>query len=145
MIKDKMSINSIIQSWNGVEALRAKIQRSLFASLGLGGFPSQFMADAAYNLPFLHAYSVLNDVLLLLKKEGHFNCNGQFIGSLMNASKNKLSWINYNLVDEGRTLRNGIAHYGDILPRNDCWKYIDAIKEELINWDILNGNLETKN
>ncbi len=50
MIKDTDTLTEIQACWNGVENLRGKIQRSLFASVGfLGGTFPFAAADAAHN------------------------------------------------------------------------------------------------
>ncbi len=69
MIKDTAKLNEIQACLNGVEILRGKIQRSLFASVGiLGGIFPFAAADAAHNLPFMHAITVLNEALRALAK-----------------------------------------------------------------------------
>ena len=141
MIKDPSALKEIRDSWSGVEALRQKLQRGLFASMGsLGGIYPFFVADAAHNLPFIHAYSVLNDALEQLAKEGKFSCKSIFLGTLLAASKPAIPWADYALIESGTGLRNGVAHDGTLIPRAECWKYIDAIKVELTQWGILDAS-----
>ncbi len=73
MIKDTNTLSELRKDWNGVEALRNKLQVSAFASMGVvgGSFPFT-LSNAAHNLPFIHAFSVLNEALIALEKEGHF-------------------------------------------------------------------------
>lgn len=132
MISDQVVLEEIKQGWQGAEVLRKKTTASLF-----GGDFTIFIADQAHNLPFIHACSVLNDVLLQLKEEGHFSCRKFFLGALLNASKDKLTWQNFTLLKECVEKRNEVAHKGQIIPRGDCWKYMDAIREQLIVWGIL--------
>jgi hypothetical protein len=95
------------------------------------------VSDAAHNLPFLHAYSVLNDTLQQLASEGKFTCKSIFLGKLLAESEKVLPWNDFALIKSGVDRRNDLAHRGDVLPRGDCWKYIDAIKTELMLWGIL--------
>ena len=137
MISDQSALAEIRKSWRGVEALRGKVQRALLGSVAQGGSFAIFAADAAHNLPFMHAYSVLNDVLRQLSLEGHFKCKSIFLGPLLDASEHKLSWKNFCLINEGKDRRNDVAHRGDVLLRGDCWQYIDAVHEQLLRWQVL--------
>lgn len=140
MIADANVLSEIRRSWRGVEILRTKLQASAFASVGvLGGrFPFD-LANAAHNVPFIHAYSVLNEVLIQLAKEGHFQCKARFLGELMERSEKALTWQDYSLVHEGVTRRNDVAHRGKLLSRGDCWKYVDGVKVELLGWAVIDG------
>ena len=134
MIRDATVLAEIQQNWAGVEALRAKLQRSAFATFSMptiGGIFPFALADAAHNLPFIHAYAVLNDALKQLRDEGHFACNCFFLGALLKASQNVLAWRDFALISQGVTRRNEVAHRGQLLNRADCWKYVDAVKVEL--------------
>jgi hypothetical protein len=138
MIADLTALQEIRSAWNGVEALRERIQVGLFASVGIiGGVYPFSVADAAHNLPFLHAYAVLNDTFQQLASEGKFICNSIFLGKLLQESEQVLPWNDFALIKSGAGRRNDLAHRGDVLPRDDCWKYIDAIKTELTLWGIL--------
>ena len=137
MIQDPVVVNEIKASWNGVIALREKFKGAIAGSISMGGTFAIYVADAVHNLPFIHACSVLNYTLLQLTKEGHLKCNGIFLGKLVKDSKKDLRWNNYDLILELVKKRNDIAHQGKILKRGDCWRYIDAIENQLISWNIL--------
>jgi hypothetical protein len=139
MVTNKTVLNELRKSWNGVRKIRNKVQRSLLASHAQGASSVILIADIAHNLTFIHAYSVLNDVLLQIRNEKRFKCTSFFLRPLMKASKDKLSWNNFNIVMEGVERRNDIAHKGKIIPRGDCWKYIDAIEKELVSWNIIDS------
>jgi hypothetical protein len=96
------------------------------------------LANIAHNLPFLHACSVLNDILEQLRDENHFQCKGRTLGALVKESEHHLPWNNFALIKEIVWRRNGLAHHSNILPREDCWRYIDAIEQELVAWKIVN-------
>lgn len=137
MIADQSALQEIKQSWHGVEALKQKVQRALLGSFAQGASFAIFVADSAHNLPFVHAYAVLNDALQQLAKEGHFTCKSIFLGKLLSASEKTLAWRNFALIKAGAERRNSVAHRGEVLPRAECWQYIDAIKDELQAWRII--------
>jgi hypothetical protein len=137
MIKNVVALQEVQDSWRGVEALRGKLQRAHLGSFAQGGSSAIFAADAAHNLPFIHACAVLNDVLEQLQREGHFHCKTIFLGALLDASKAKLPWTDFAMIQELTARRKDVAHRGDVIPRKDCWRYIDAIKAELLAWSIL--------
>jgi hypothetical protein len=140
MITDVNALEEIRESWAGVEALRARLQVSAFASIGmLGGVFPFALSNAAHNVPFIHAYSVLNDVLEQLANEGKITCESIFLGKLLKASKDVLPWKDFSLIDAGANRRNDLAHRGRLLERAECWKYIDAVKQELVSWNIVNA------
>ena len=139
MIRDASALREIQQSWNGVEILRERLKVSAFASMSdFGGMFPTLLANAAHNLPFLHACAVLNDVLEQLRDEGHFDCRYRFLGTLVMASRDKISWRDYALInDKVVKRRNGVAHHAELLDRGDCWKYVDAKKDELRGWGVI--------
>ncbi len=134
MIQDSNTLSEIQNDWNGVE----KLQVSAFASSGVigGTFPFA-LANAAHNLPFIHAFTVLNEVLITLEKEGHFKCKSIFLGKLLEAIKSKLPWCDFTTIEKGVDRRNDVAHRADLLEREESWKYVDSVKKELSSWGII--------
>jgi hypothetical protein len=57
----------------------------------------------------------------------------------MLASQTSLPWVAFDSVSEGRDERQKAAHGVKIVARADCWKYIDAIEQELVAWGVLSG------
>ena len=111
--------------------MRGRLQRSAFASVGVigGTFPHK-LADAAHNLPFIHAHGVLDDTLRQLAVEGSISCSSIFLGKLVVAAR-KLPWRDLRLIRAGIKKRNSVAHKGMLLSRRECWKHVDAIGREL--------------
>ena len=138
MIRDTDTLAEVQSGWAGVEGLRGRLQRREFASQGAigGSFPFA-LANAAHNLPFIHAFAVLNDVLEQLASEGHFSCKSHFLGALLTSSEKTLPWRDFTLIRAGAELRKDVAHRGQLLERGECWKYVDAVKAELSAWGIL--------
>ena len=138
MIEDENSLEAIKSDWMGVELLRDKLKTSAYASRGVvGGIFPIALANAAHNLPFIHAYSVLNETLIVLGKEGNFSCKPIFLGKLLASSKGAFSWIDYETIVKGVDRRNDVAHRGDLLDRGECWHYVDAVKMELESWRLI--------
>lgn len=137
MIRDAIALAEVRQGWAGVEALRSRLQVSAVVSMGFGfGLFPFALSNAAHNLPFIHGYAVLNDVLEQLADEGNFSCTSIFLGELLRKSEKALPWRDFALVSAGAGRRSDVAHRGQLLGRGDCWKYVDAIKTELSAWGI---------
>lgn len=138
MIRDSVALAEVRSGWAGVEVLRERLRLSAFSSQGVtgGSFPFA-LADAAHNLPFIHAFAMLNDVLEQLASEGHFGCRSHYLGALLTSSETALPWRNFTLIKSGANRRNDVAHRGQLLERGDCWMYVDAIKAELSAWGIV--------
>jgi hypothetical protein len=137
MIQDPTVLEELKNSWNGVMRLRDRVHRALISSATLPNSFTIFIADAAHNLPFVQAFGVLNHALHYMAKDKDFDYKGISLGRLMEASLGRIRWINYGLVSEGKKLRDGVAHQGEIVPRAECRKYIDVIEAELVGWRLL--------
>jgi hypothetical protein len=122
--------------WGRGPPLKAAGERVRFDGIIGGVFPFALL-NAAHNLPFIHAYAVLNDVLERLAYEGHFTCKSIFLGELLKRSEQALRWHDFALISAGATRRNDVAHRGQLLDRGDCWKYVDAVKVELSAWGVI--------
>ncbi len=137
MIKDKDVLQEIRKQWDGVVALRRRIQVNLLASFSFGGTFSHFTADCAHNLPFLHACSVLNEALRQMRDEGVFTSTKHTLGAFAKSAQHQVSWVNYAEVTKMVGERNGLAHRAALLPRVDCWGYLEVIEAELRSWSII--------
>ena len=140
MIRDQNVLEEIRKEWQGVRNKQTSIFVGLAASGGLIrlSFPHK-VADISYSLVLIYAYSVLQNVLLQLRDEGHLTSlkGNNYLGALVHNSKKKLTWLNFGEVDRGHCKRNDVAHRDLVLQRGEAWKYIDAIEKELINWRII--------
>lgn len=101
------------------------------------GLVSLSPPDRFYNLPFLLAYSVLDEVLTQFVAQHIFQCNSWMLGKKMEASRNEVPWKNFDLINSGKNDRNSLAHGAVLLDKINCTKYIDAIEAELKAWDII--------
>jgi hypothetical protein len=130
--------------------VRAEISRHWAAVLALLKGGRQYMAGTSYinetwpsihNLCLVLAYAVLDEVLTALINQGAFNCNGRRfppLGAKMEESQRQgLQWRDYNLVDQGKSERNKLAHEAELLNGEECIKFIEAIGAELNGWGVL--------
>ena len=136
MIADTQVLGDVRQSWAGVRELRQTVD--IAVPHGVLAFPVLiFIADVPYNLPFLHACGVLNDTLEQLAIEQSFAYKGRNFGPLIDASVGILPWNDLPLICVAKDRRDGLAHRGVIVQRDDCLRYIDAIEVELVHWRIV--------
>jgi hypothetical protein len=135
MITDPMILADVRQQWQVVLKL-AKGERSYFTE---GVQITETWPKEAFNLPFLLAYAVLDQVLSHLKDQGAFPCppNEWRLFNKLEASKHYLPWQNYGLIDLGRKARNDLAHEAKVLGKADCKTIIKAVEMELVAWAIL--------
>jgi len=132
MISNPSVLAEIRKDWAGVVGLREKIQRTMFASAGMGGLFPTFAADCAHNLPFLHACAVLNEVLREL------DSSRRTLGALVkDYAPPRLTWNNYAAIEELVEKRNHLAHESMVLDRADCWRYIGVIEFQLRAWSVI--------
>jgi hypothetical protein len=135
MIHDKKILSAISQQWKAVRKLCHSSHRQYIVG---GAVINETPPSESYNLPFVLAYAVLDQVLAELINEGTFQCAGRAqLGGRMEASKNVLPWQNYKHITNGRNDRNDLAHEAKLLDKNKCFEYIDAIETELKAWGVL--------
>jgi hypothetical protein len=136
MIANAQVLGDVRQSWAGMRELRQKV--AIAVPHGVIAFSGLiFIANVPYNLPFLHACGVLNDALEQLAKEQSFTYKERNLGPLIDASVGILPWNDLPLIKEAKDQRDGPAHRGVIVQRDDCLRYIDAIEVELVQWGIV--------
>lgn len=137
MIRDAKRKAEVVECWAAVKKLGNGGHQSLIPG---AGFVDTTPDDAYYNLPFVLAYAVLDDVLAALIEQGTFTCQGNapMLERKMHAAKTQgVSWVDYTLVSEGRIKRKALAHRAKVLPKADCLKYVAAVEAELKAWSIV--------
>lgn len=143
MITDRKALASIVQKWESVRVVQAGLSRQWFVE---GVQVCEEAPDEAYNLPFVLAYAVLDEVLKELRDQGVFVCRGwkrkhrdPSLGRMMEDSRSRSSllWQDYGLVFKGKEERNRLAHGAKLARKADCLAYIDAIEAELKAWKIV--------
>lgn len=84
------------------------------------------------------AYAVLDQVLDQFKIQGLFTTSGRsLLGTKMEASKGRIPWQDYALVEKGKDARNALAHEAVLVPKSECLAFIDAIERELTAWGVI--------
>lgn len=134
MIKNQSRKQEIKESWLGIRNLQKNLRRLYVAN---GSLHMDTAPDETYNLPFVLAYSVIDNVLSELKDQGDIVCNSWMLGAKMEASRNTLPWKDYDLIWAGKEQRNQLAHDSILIDKAECVKYIDAVENELNGWGIL--------
>ncbi|HBQ38256.1 MAG TPA: hypothetical protein DD714_04525 [Candidatus Omnitrophica bacterium] len=137
MIQDPAALASIQQQWVAVKDLCTGSHRQFM--IPGAGFINETPPETFYNLPFLLAYAVLDQVLDELVAQGTVpRPKGRpLLGTKMTASITALPWKDFPMVDSGKTERNELAHRATLLDREKCFAFIAAIETELKAWSIL--------
>ena len=140
MIHDQSVLFEIGQEWAAVKKLCAQSHRQ--AQIPGGSFIIETPPESFYNLPFLLAYGILDQVLTELIDQGTIQLNGKkkkrlLLGDKISASVGVVPWQDYSLIGSGKTARNELAHEATLLNRNDCFQFIKAIETELKAWGVL--------
>jgi hypothetical protein len=103
-----------------------------------GVFINETPPEEIYNLPFVLAYAILDQVFDELMSQGTFpKPRGKSLAAKMEASYVRLPWVDYSAVEAGRVARNEVAHDAKLRSKTDCVRFIDNIERELKAWGIL--------
>jgi hypothetical protein len=136
LVKNARELARIQKLWSAVRRLAD--ERSQVHALPDGDIEvGRPMPDAYFNLPVVLAVSALEETLEAARNENAFRCHGARLGMLMEASKARIPWRNFDAVDRIREKRNDIAHEGILYSRSDCLQMIAHIEAELSGWGVL--------
>jgi hypothetical protein len=115
-----------------------KLSRPVIRTAGVpGGIISETPLDEHFNLPFVLAFAVLDQVLSVLITEKVFSCSRRQLGAKMLASKGAISWKDYALVKKAKCARNKLAHKARLVSRDQALTFIKAIEDELKAWGVI--------
>jgi hypothetical protein len=148
MITDPGKKAAVAKAWRTVKRLCQGSHRQYATS---HGFINETPLEAYYNLPFVLAYAVLDDVLDQLLVQGTIKCTPGMrtdpttgaviwmpgLKAKLEESLVSLTWQDYATIDRGRIARDALAHEAELLPKADCLGYVSAIEKELAAWGIL--------
>jgi hypothetical protein len=136
MMNDPEVVGGIRESWDAFEALLPRVRTGTVASFA--GIPgaSRGLSDLAYNLIVVHAYAVLEKALSEYERAGVLESKWHTLEPLMKASKGYLPWQDYELVWEGKRLRDAIAHRFHSTDGKECFRFFEAIHNEMKAWGI---------
>lgn len=137
MIKDPTEMRKATESWEVVRQQRNTVARHLMIMASGGVYGPKFR-DMIFSLLLIAAYSVLEDVLEVLRDEGAFS-SGDGMKRLMKASRAAIPWQDYEKVTRGQKARNDAAHartYPDNALARD---FIASVERELHAWGIVDA------
>lgn len=140
MISDSKILAEVVADWTAVRKLcNSGHPGHVLSGGGAPVFFTETPPEGFYNLPFLLAYAVLDQVLSELIDQGTIQCNKKrpLLGDKMAASINVLPWQDYAQVESGKAARNALAHEGVLLRNAACFGFINAVESELKAWAIL--------
>ncbi len=142
MISDCQIKNELIELWESIDKLEKRFKPLKYIAAGTI-IEERGSPDESYNLLLVLAYSALDELLSQCILEGMFtssqpNNRFQNLGTKMDDSKNDLNWIDYQSVYDGKEIRNNLAHQSELANKEECLKYVEAIRREFIGWGILN-------
>ena len=135
MIRDAVTKSEIVRDWAVLRKLSSAVHRSWMS--GGGDFINETRPEDSYNLPFLLAYAVLDQVLSELTAQGDFSCKSWKLGEKMAASRSRLPWQDYDTVQAGKEARNKLAHEAALVAKVDCLRFIDTVERELKFWAVI--------
>ena len=136
MIRDQKVLSEILEQWKAIRKLCSGSVRQYMLH---GAIIDERRESEFYNLPFVLAYAVLDQVLAELINQGTFQCAGKTpqLGKKMKASQKVVPWQDYKNITNGKKERNLLAHKAKLLNKDKCFEYIDAIETELKAWGVL--------
>jgi len=59
------------------------------------------------------------------------------LGAKMEASRKVLRWDDYDEIFRGKEARNALAHESILINKDDCLKFVEAIKLQFVAWDLI--------
>ena len=142
MIKNEEDRESIIKQWKAVRLYQAMVRTNTVGAFAGGAVLMPDFLNGCNTLVLIFAFAVFERTLQILRSENAYPepPEGRTgFKALMLASRTSLPWIDFDLMSEGRDERHRAAHGLKIVPRAECWRYIDAIERELVSWRALPG------
>ncbi len=130
-------LHNLQEQWAGASKMRDRMKMLLAATFTGGAFTGPALGGIVYNLPLLLAYDVLGQVLRALRDQGEFECKSNFLGPLVEASKTRIPWIDWQKIRTGVDLRNAVAHDGALHEARVCWDAMEAVESQLFSWGII--------
>lgn len=135
MIEDLQFRSDVTVKWNAIRSLCHDSHRQYAAG---GAIINETRPAEAFNLPFLLAYALLDELLdqygsengIAFRRRAH-------LGEKMASLQTVLTWSEYAQIDEGMHRRNDLAHRAELLPKAECLRFIKAIDRQLSSWGMV--------
>jgi len=139
MVTDTPELENLRQEWAGVRRMLQRVQSLCLTTFADAAIAATALPKIVYNLPLLLAFDVLRQVLRQLRNEGKFTCPQSQLGSLVEASKAALPWLDWQAVRDGVHRRNGVAHDGELFDSDTCLADITRIEQQLFAWGVIDA------
>jgi len=137
MIQNDSVLDDLKNDWKGIDKLLSIVKGTSYV-LPSGDIFQENEKWQSYNIPFLLSYVVLDNVLSAFHGQGNFTCKEKrTLNNLMEASRPHIPWRNFDTINKGRLARNELAHEAVLLSKEECIRFIEAIRLELVGWSIL--------
>lgn len=135
LITDAHALAAIRSEWSAVVRMRERMNKLMVGPVG--SVADGALHSVVYNLPLLLAFDVLGKVLRALKKQRQVPGERDQIGDLMDIFQGDPSWLEWSVLRDGVRRRNAIAYAGELFSGVECLADIEAVEEQLREWEIL--------
>jgi hypothetical protein len=135
LITDAHALAAIRSEWSAVVRMRERMNKLMVGPVG--SVADGALHSVVYNLPLLLAFDVLGKVLRALKKQRQVPGERDQMGDLMDIFQGDPSWLEWSVLRDGVRRRNAIAYAGELFSGVECLADIEAVEEQLREWEIL--------
>lgn len=135
LITNAPALAAIRSEWSAVVKVRERMNRLMAGPVG--SVADGALHSVVYNLPLLLAFDVLGKVLRALKRQRQVPGERDQLGDLMDVFQGDPSWLDWSVLRDGVRRRNAIAYAGELFSGIECLADIDAVEEQLREWQIL--------
>jgi hypothetical protein len=135
LITDIPALATIRSEWSAVVKVRERMNKLM--SGPVGSVADGALHSVVYNLPLLLAFDVLGKVLRALKRQRQVPGERDQLGDLMDIFQGDPSWLEWSVLRDGVRRRNAIAYAGELFSGVECLTDIEAVEEQLREWEIL--------
>jgi hypothetical protein len=137
MIRDANCLDDLRREWHSVRKLEAELCAFASGAFASGAWFVPYDTIYALLLPF--GFSALENTLQQMRDEQLFASKSTRLQNMMEASRSRIAWADYDAVDRGRDVRNKLTHEQVIPLSADTFRILDEIERELIGWAVLSG------
>lgn len=135
LITNAHALAAIRSEWSAVVRMRERMNKLMVGPVG--SVADGALHSVVYNLPLLLAFDVLGKVLRALKKQRQVPGERDQMGDLMDIFQGDPSWLEWSVLRDGVRRRNAIAYAGELFSGVECLADIEAVEEQLREWEIL--------
>lgn len=137
MIIHPNSLTHLQEKWQGVIHMRERMDHLVISTFAFDPITSPAFGNILYNLPFLLAFDVLQQVLLQAKEEEQFTGSGQKLADLIESAKVSVPWLDWQSLSEAAARQSEVAQEGKLWGDRQCLQDIASIEAQLCAWGII--------